>query len=230
MIYITGDTHIPIDIRKLSSSKFKEQKDMTKNDYVIICGDFGGVWDNSNEELYWRKWLQKKNFTTLFVDGNHENHELLNSFEVHSWNGGKVHFINDSIIHLMRGQIFMIDGIKIFTMGGAESIDKQFRVEGKSWWKQEMPSYIEYEEGLMNLEKHNFDVDYIITHTCSTRTFNELQKYSIGLQKYETAIEKYFDEIESQVKFKKWYFGHFHDNGEIDDKHTVLYNNIILLL
>ena len=67
MIFITGDTHIPIDIGKLSSKCFPEQKEMTKNDYVIICGDFGGVWDGSNEEKYWIKWLKSKNFTTLFI-------------------------------------------------------------------------------------------------------------------------------------------------------------------
>ena len=50
MIYITGDTHIPVDIGKLSVKRFPEQKEMTKRDYVIICGDFGGVWDGSNEE------------------------------------------------------------------------------------------------------------------------------------------------------------------------------------
>lgn len=81
MIYITGDTHIPIDIHKLSTSNFGEQKVLTKEDVVIICGDFGGVWDNSKEEMYWRKWLDDKSFTTLFVDGNHENFPLLYKFD-----------------------------------------------------------------------------------------------------------------------------------------------------
>jgi hypothetical protein len=132
---------------------FPEQKQLTKNDYVIICGDFGGVWNNSKEEIYWRKWLNDKNFTTLFVDGNHENHVMLNQYPVLDWNGGKVHFISDSIIHLMRGQVFTIDGLKFFTMGGAESIDKQRRVEGISWWKEELPNYQEYNEAMINLEK-----------------------------------------------------------------------------
>ncbi len=55
MIYITGDVHIPVDIKKLSTKNFPKQKELTKNDYVIILGDFGGVWNNGNEELYWRK-------------------------------------------------------------------------------------------------------------------------------------------------------------------------------
>ena len=174
MIYVTGDTHIPIDIRKLNVKNFPEQRNMTKNDYLIICGDFGGVWNNSKEELYWRKWLQEKPFTTLWIDGNHENFELLNTFQVQEWKGGKVHFINDSVIHLMRGQVFTIDGLKFFTMGGASSIDKQFRVEGKSWWKEEIPSKEEFDEALDNLDKHKWEVDYVITHTISRRKMEEL--------------------------------------------------------
>ena len=80
MLYVTGDTHIPIDIHKLSVTNFPEQKEMTKDDVVLICGDFGGVWNNGKEELYWRRWLDDKNFTTVFVDGNHENHDLLATF------------------------------------------------------------------------------------------------------------------------------------------------------
>lgn len=90
LIYITGDTHIPIDIDKLKTNSFPEQKDMTKEDFLIICGDFGGVWDNSPADNYWCKWLNNKNFTTLFVDGNHENFDLLNAYKIITWNGGKI--------------------------------------------------------------------------------------------------------------------------------------------
>ena len=44
MIYITGDTHAEFKHR-FNMENFSEQKEMTKDDYVIICGDFGGVWD-----------------------------------------------------------------------------------------------------------------------------------------------------------------------------------------
>ena len=103
MIYITGDTHIPTDIIKLSSKNFPDQKDLTDKDFVIICGDFGGVWYGDNEELYWRKWLDKKNFTTLFIDGNHENFDMLVSFPIVDFCEGKAHKISNKIYHLMRG-------------------------------------------------------------------------------------------------------------------------------
>jgi len=57
LIYITGDLHGGIDISKLSSKCFAEQKILSKNDYVIICGDFGCVWNNSRTDNYWIKWL-----------------------------------------------------------------------------------------------------------------------------------------------------------------------------
>ena len=138
MIYITGDTHQNIDISKLNTKNFPEQKELTKSDYVIICGDFGMVWNNSKEEMYWRKWLEKKNFTTLFIDGNHENYELLNEFPVIEKFGGKVQEIGKDIFHLMRGEIYTIDGKTFFCMGGAESTDKVYRIEHISWWKEEI--------------------------------------------------------------------------------------------
>ena len=99
-------------------SIFPEQKEMTKDDFVIICGDFGGVWnkgEENKEETMLMDWLDCKFFTTLFVDGNHENFDRLYDYPVEEWHGGKVHKIRPSVIHLMRGQIFEIDGKSIFT-------------------------------------------------------------------------------------------------------------------
>jgi DNA repair exonuclease SbcCD nuclease subunit len=222
MIYITGDTHIPIDIHKLSVANFPEQKQMTKMDFVIICGDFGGVWNNSKEELYWCNWLNDKNFTTLFVDGNHENFDLLNSYEVKNFAGGKVHFIMEDIIHLMRGQVFEINGVKLFTMGGATSIDKQYRRENISWWKEEIPSTKEYSEALDNLAIHKWNVDYIISHTSSMNIMKEMDYI-----KENNSLNKFFDMLENNLSYKHWYFGHFHRDQQIDEKHTVVYNSII---
>lgn len=109
MIFITGDCHG--DYRRFSANIFPEQRGMTKEDFVIICGDFG-LWDESGEQKYWRKWLSEKPFTTLWVDGNHENYDLLKTYPVECWRGGKVQFITPDIIHLMRGQVYDIEGIR----------------------------------------------------------------------------------------------------------------------
>lgn len=175
-------------------------------------------------------WLENKPWTTLFVDGNHENFDMLEAMPVEEWNGGKIHRVRPSVIHLMRGQVFTIRGKKIFTMGGATSIDRAQRTQGISWWPQEIPSVAEFEEGLVNLDKHGWKVDYVITHTCSIRAFDELSKYMIGrIYKIPRAVEEYLDTIEDKLDYKHWYFGHYHDDGNFDDKHTVVYHKLILL-
>lgn len=248
MIYITGDTHG--DFNRFGPDIFPEQKEMTKDDYVIICGDFGGIWDigdGSKEENIILDWLEDKPFTTLFVDGNHENFDRLNAFPVEEWNGGKVHKIRDSIIHLMRGQVFSIDGKSFFTFGGASSHDISggvlnpfdpdylekkedldrgwlpYRIEHISWWKEELPNDIEMSEGWNNLSVHNNKVDFIVTHCCSSST-----QILLGGARYTPDIlTTYLEEIRQKVDFKKWFFGHYHDNKNVNAQEILLYEQII---
>lgn len=221
MIYITGDTHIPIDIAKLNEYNFPMQKNLTKNDYVIICGDFGGVWDASEKRSIWLNNLHDCNFTTLFVDGNHENFNILNSMPVSQWNGGKVHFVRDSIIHLMRGQIYTIDGMRFFTMGGGDSADKYMREANITWWEQEMPSAEEYAEAQRNLENAENDVDFIITHTAPTSIIGRFHKSD-----EERPLNDFLQNVANRISFKKWFFGHVHVNMEFEGKFISLYNEI----
>ena len=116
MVYITGDTHGDIDIHKLAMRNFPQQKSMSKNDSLIVCGDFGCVWDGSKCDRYWQKWYDEKSFTTLFVDGNHENHRMLAEFPIVNQYGGSVHQIQPSLFHLMRGEVFEIDGAKAVSL------------------------------------------------------------------------------------------------------------------
>lgn len=222
MIFITGDTHIPVDIDKVFTSKILANKSLTKNDYLIICGDFGGVWDKQKLRNDYLDKLNNLNFTTLFIDGNHENFTMLNSFDVANWNDGNVHFIKNSVIHLMRGQIFTINNKTFFTMGGGNSIDKGYRIPDRSWWKQEMPSKAEYDEAINNLEKVSYKVDYIITHTAPLsiiRSFYEPQD--------ELELNRFLELVKDRTTYEKWFFAHVHDDIIIDEKHTLLFNKII---
>lgn len=224
MIYITGDTHIPIDITKLSSKRFPQQKEMTKEDYLIICGDFGGIFSGDNEEKYWLKWLSDKKFTTLFIDGNHENFDLLNSFPENRFHGGNAHKISDKIYHLMRGQVFEIDGKKIFTFGGASSHDKEYRTEGKNWWKAELPSDEEYKTAICNLNKSDNNVDIIITHCAPTSIQKEVnEKYDIN------KLTDFLEDLKNRITYSKWFFGHYHKDLEVDNKHTAIFERVVLL-
>lgn len=231
MIFITGDMHGHIGINKLMPDVFTEQINLTKNDYVIICGDFGLVWNNGENERNWLDWLSQRNFTTLFIDGNHENFNLLETFEVSQFMGGKAHYITDSIIHLLRGQIYNIDNKRLFTFGGAPSIDKQYRISGKSWWHQEIPNNNEKNEGLTNLSLHNNNVDFIITHTCPDSIFNKLISFS-NIKRFDVdySTEEYLEQVKATCSYSHWYFGHFHIDYKVDNNHTALFNTIVPLV
>lgn len=221
MIYITGDTHIPTDISKLNSKKFPVQKELTKNDYLIICGDFGGLWDNSNEEKYWIKWLSHKNFTTLFIDGNHENFNMLSQLPCVDFCGGKAHMVANDIYHLMRGEIYTIDNKKIFTLGGANSHDKDYRKEGINWWKEELPNDTELTYAKDNLANHDYNVDYVITHCAPSSIHSEISNYP------KDNLTEFLEFVNSKLNFKKWFFGHYHIDKDITDKHTCIFDKLI---
>lgn len=226
MIYITGDTHQLTDTVKLVTHRFTEQSAMTKEDYLIILGDTGFTC-KTQDLNYCLKYFNEKNFTTLFIDGNHEDFNRLNKLPIEEWNGGKVHKVTDSIIHLMRGQVFEIEGLKIFTMGGAYSVDKELRKPGINWWPQELPNKAEIEEGLINLKKNNNKVDYILTHDAPNKYLDFDYKHDIHI--YDAEFKHYLGHLDKMVQFRHWYFGHHHTDKVIDDKHTVVFNNIIKL-
>lgn len=230
MIYITGDTHGQNDIQKLFPGAFPDGKNLTREDYVIIAGDFGGLWYGDERDNETLKFYEEKKYTVLFVDGNHENFNLINSYPVSKWNGGKIHKIRDNVFHLMRGQIYEIDGKSIFTFGGGLSIDKIYRTPYISWWPEEWPSYDEINEALDNLRNHDNKVDYIITHAApQTVMRNELCRIHPML-KADCSTEKFLDEIFMNVDFKMWFCGHYHIDAWIHScKLQVLYNNIVKL-
>ena len=121
MIFVTGDMHA--DPGRFSMENFPEQKEMTRNDYMVICGDFGLLWDKeeSKREKWWLDWLAEKSYTTLVVDGNHEDFTRLNTLPEEEWNGGRVHKVRENVIHLMRGEIFDLNGKAAYIFGGARS-------------------------------------------------------------------------------------------------------------
>ena len=230
MVYVVGDTHGELEIYKINNRNFPEQKKMTKKDYLIVLGDFGLVWNKSKMQEMMLENLSKRNFTTLGIDGNHENFDLLKEYPVTLWNGGYVQKITDSVIHLMRGQVFTIEGKKIFVFGGAESIDKEYRIPGVSWWPQEIPSFKEMETGYKSLEEHDNKVDYILTHTCSKSAFEYIAiKEKFKNNGNDPTID-YLESIKENTEFKHWYFGHFHIDLSISEKETAVYEKIIRII
>lgn len=226
MIYVTGDLHGEIDIRKLGANAWPVGTRLTRDDYLIVAGDFGLVWDGSDQESYWRNWLSEKPWTTLFVDGNHENFDLLEQFpQLEKW-GGTVASIAPNIYWLKRGEVFEIDGIKILAFGGGMSHDQDSRTPGMSWWVQEMATYNDLDNAERNLNRHNWQVDYVISHVVPFHeviSFMPRAPYLKGFGQDRT--EHILEEIKRKLDFRKWYFGHLHLDQE-KGRFRCLYYNI----
>jgi len=250
MIYLTGDTHGEW-MKRLNKESFPEQKNMTKNDYVIILGDFG-IWDNSKQEKYNLDWLESRNFTTLFISGNHENYDILDNLPDEEWHGGKVNKVRPSVIHLKRGQIFNINGFTFFTFGGASSHDIQdgildpndkffkskekklkkenalYRVNHVTWWERELPSQQEMKDGIINIDKNNKKIDFVLTHS----PFSSILLYmDAGCKLYNTDyLTDYLENIYNTTEFKCWFFGHMHVDEKFSEFNSIcLYEQIVQL-
>lgn len=246
-IIVTGDIH-GNPFQRLNLENFPEGKTFTKEDYVIILGDFGLVWDNSAMEHSCLDWLENKPWTTLFIDGNHENYDLLNKFPIEEWGGGRVQKIRSSVIHLLRGEVYDIGGYKFLAMGGARSHDiqdgvlevgdprikiwkkdnfKLFRINHISWWEEEIPNEEERKNALKNLAENDYKVDYILTHEAPSSDVILIDHLLYHPDEYSKWLEM---EIRQKVKYKKWFFGHYHLNLDINEKETCLFERRIRIV
>ncbi|MCR5405380.1 MAG: metallophosphoesterase [Lachnospiraceae bacterium] len=224
---ITGDTHATLDIGKVVKFFEENEGKYSEDDHLIICGDVGVCGFDPDAEKETRRILRELPVTVLFVDGNHEHHQRLNDYPVDEWMGGRVHFIESKIIHLMRGQVYDIDGTSFFTFGGAYSVDRYARTEGIDWFPEEIPTKEEYEEGLDNLEKHDYRVDYIITHTAPREVAAAMGYGEESLD--EAALRRYLQQIADEAEYKRWFFGHFHEDEVIEDVFVAMYDEVIVI-
>lgn len=212
MLYITGDTHGSWDKRE------EFIRSLSKEDILITLGDWGWCWT----PLY-IKWYLENNpkCIQLWIDGNHEGYHILETFPIVEIYGGRAHKIADNIYHLIRGEMYNIEGKKFFVFGGALSIDKHWRTPYVSWWPQEQPTEADYYNAIGNLQRNNWTFDYLLTHTADTEL---VQKVLGRTDTINDSTERMISQLKYEIKenggsFKKHFFGHLHQfwKGVIDD-------------
>ena len=238
-IYLTGDTHHNLDIKKIADFNF------TPNSKLIVLGDWGGLWYNDYRKNYkilskWCKWQENKNFTLLALLGNHENYRLINKLpskiikdennllkikELKVINPFKRFSPTKCKLYILENGIQIIENKKFLAIRGAASVDKENRIEGETYWKEEILSDEEKEEIIKQIEKEK-NFDFVITHTAPAFIVKTLiKKYNIEPKKLDD-VSIFLEKIYKEITFKKWYFGHFHLDTAIDN-FECLYNKII---
>lgn len=216
-VYICGDTHW----RTGDELKVKKLK-LSQEDTLIILGDFGGIWYGDERDNVVLDEIAQYPFTVAFIDGNHENFNALYTYPVENWKGGKIHRIRPNLVHLMRGEVFTIEGARFFAFGGGYSLDVAYRTIGKSWWPQEIPTPEELQNGLVNFKQ----VDYVLTHTAPRSIVYRCFNNPMNMETPESELQKYFDDMYHQGAFRYWFFGHLHLDKDFE-KISGLYHRVM---
>ena len=231
-IFVTGDTHGLFDFNKLKN--FATSQKLDRSDYIIIAGDCSVVWSKELLQEYVSA-FEDLGATILFVDGNHENFDMLETYPITTYLGGKVHKVSDNIYHLCRGEIFEIYGKRILALGGGESGDIAKLKEHENWWCQERITKEDRDNTINNLVKYDNKVDLVISHMPPTSILpliveeftccGEALPWYIEYKVVTKISHEYLQEIADIVSFDKWYFGHIHIDVDFD-KYIGMYERI----
>jgi hypothetical protein len=276
MIYLCGDTHGTHDSAKVSPRLWPEGQGLTRDDFLIVLGDFG-VWRDYDFDAdgFVARW-EACPWTTLFIDGNHENFDVLEALPTECRWGGEVGVDPrcPHVVHLRRGNVYDLplgEGepdaekpgeapapatvgasaeapeptpapapatMRVFVMGGADSIDKAWRTEGENWWPQEMPSAQDYARAEANLEAANWQVDYVLTHDVPLRYKTRALGWDARLgfrDPGRDALVEFLNDVDVRLdadRLRLWYAGHYHRDAALDppaNKHVVLFDQIVPL-
>ena len=197
---------------------------LLEGDTLLVTGDFGYLYRNDAYERRILREMEELPFTVCFCDGNHENFPALYEYPVEEFCGGRIHRLGRNICHLMRGQVFTMEGKRLFTMGGAYSVDRYMLREGLTFWREELPSGEEYREAANNLDTAGFAVDYILTHTAPRRVIGWLGHRS---DVHGQELEGFLDWVMAEVRYERWFFGHWHEDRVLDTHHRALWYDLV---
>jgi 3-oxoacid CoA-transferase subunit A len=211
MTYITGDTH-----REFSRLyNLKEIED----DMLIILGDSGINYFLNEEDVKYKDYLKRFNIKLFCIRGNHEERpEYINTYKEVEMFDGKVFMEEDypNLIFAKDGEIYNIDGKSVLVIGGAYSVDKDYRIlYGYKWFKDEQLSKKEMDNIFEKVKGKHFDI--VLTHTCPYKYEpKEVFMQVLDQSKVDKSMEHFLDKIEESIDYDKWYCGHFHTEKQID--------------
>lgn len=171
---------------------------------IIILGDIGLGFHSKEKESNLLEHLSNTcnelNLNIYLMRGNHDNPSY--------WEGS----LDYSNIHLLPDGFITIEDTKFFCVGGAISVDRQFRKEGVSYWGNEVINY----EKIEKLLSVNQEVDVVLTHaTCNEYLPVVSRDFGIDLDKDLKKERDFLSKVYKKFPNQKWYFGHFHLSANV---------------
>jgi hypothetical protein len=218
-LLISGDLHGDASIRRVQLPTVSARlADWETIRCLIVVGDWGVVWNDSPVSVAQEKRLlaiyDKLPWETLVLLGNHEGFDRIERLPWTSRLDGPVRQASTKVFILQHGNIYTIEGKRLFVFGGGDSIDKGARKPYLSWWPQEIPTMDDFYRARATLAKSARKIDYVLTHTVPDKVIDEMRAQSkllFGNRKFEDPTVRMLDQLEPELtEAKAWYFGHFH--------------------
>lgn len=202
-----GDWHG--NVRYASKAMYYAKKN--GSDIIIHVGDFG-FWPDSSGESRFQKVIaeeaERLDLFVLWVDGNHENHDAIDKTNI-SHDGTRKFY--DRVWHLPRGFRWKWNGVEFLSMGGAHSVDKNFREEGFDWFDREHISIAE----MYKATQGEGPVDVMVSHDCPSGVDIPLGPSDWiteeNLMKADTH-RKILGKVVDEVRPRFIFHGHYHVN------------------
>ena len=220
MIYVTGDLH-----GDLNRFKEKPMKQLKPGDTLLVCGDFGFIWDGSKQEKAALKYLSKLKFNILFVEGLNENFDRLEEYPLEEYCGGMVHTIAPNIRHLCRGEVFTIENLTLFAFGGGDPVEDLEEMTQEKAHALRLPVLEQTDKALRHLALVGDQVDVILTHDAPAQI-----KQFMNLNEKDTALgflHQFLQRLSELAQFQMWYFGRYHKDKAIPPRYRAMFKDVV---
>jgi len=228
-MYFLGDLHGNFSHLLYTLTRLKK-----RNINVVQVGDFGigfhGEQDFKNLD-YINQALNEWDAKLWIIRGNHDDPKFFRG-ELRD----KINTAYPNIYFIEDYEVVEIEGKKLFCLGGGVSIDRTYRTEGKSYWKDEIVVYDQFK--IDETIKNHDNIDIIITHSapmwCHPKGVDApiVREYCMvdnalkqDLIDEREILGSVFDVLNDKFKFRYHFYGHFHSNFRrrlVDTSHVLI--------
>lgn len=185
-ILVLGDIH---GNWKAANAVIKMVSEIVAFEAIFQAGDLGERFPGV------KSWQPNTDVPIYWCDGNHDNFDAIEDGD-----------FNPRLTYMPRGSVLEIGGRKVLFFGGATSIDRMWRIEGRDWWPQEAITEKQVSDCL---DADHKNIDTIVSHDRPLNYHTKrMVKYKV---EYGRSDRIALQSIVDKYRPTRHFYGHYHD-------------------